>query len=180
MIKIIIIVAIVAIVIAGITVGTMWFIKKTKADKDQLVANEVIAMIGMLDDKTITVDDEIEIERIKNKYSALTVAQKKLVSNRKVLDEVTDALEKAKVNEDVEKEKKANQDAADEVIRLIETLKEKTVTVDSENETLHSCRSPASPWRFPPLWDRIWVPTSTTASKRVSGSASPAAALLQK
>ncbi|MBQ4562311.1 MAG: hypothetical protein IJA55_08310 [Clostridia bacterium] len=134
LIKIIIIVAIIAIVIAGITVGTMWFIKKTEADKDQLVANEVIAMIGMLDDKTITVDDEIEIERIKNKYYALTVAQKKLVSNRKVLDEVTDALEKAKVNEGVEKEKKANQDAADEVIRLIETLKEKTVTVDSENE----------------------------------------------
>ena len=127
---VIICILLIIFIVVVFSIAGIFMIYKNKSDKNQLIANEVAAMIDMLDDKEIVPEDEEEILKVKKKYDGLTSKQKKLVSNSKVLDEVINELEDSKKNID----KKLDQEAANEVIRLIETLKGKTITVESESE----------------------------------------------
>ncbi|MBR6514617.1 MAG: hypothetical protein IKT46_07280 [Clostridia bacterium] len=118
-------------VFSGVTVGLLI---KNNADNNRLKANEVITMIEMLEGKEITADHEDEINKILEKYDALSKAQKKKVTNKDALDGMVAALEEAKQYTDEDRERDENQVAADEVIRLISTLEGKEVTIDSESE----------------------------------------------
>ena len=107
-------------------VGVLVF-SKIRSEKDQRIANEVITMIDKLDGIMITDEDADEINEAKEKYDSLNDRQKKLVTNSQILDDAIEDLNNYIPITDDEK-------AANEVIKLINTLNGKTITVDSESE----------------------------------------------
>ena len=112
----------------GSTTATYTVTVTIGKNPDQVKADEVIGLIDNIG--TVTLDSKAKIDAAREAYSKLTEAQKKLVSNYQVLEKAE--ADYAKLVAD-----KADQDAADAVIDLINGIG--TVTKDS-GDTINAAR----------------------------------------